>query len=121
MFVIAAIVYVVDAIVYLLFASGEEQSWNSLPSAADPESGGDPEAPPQQHKGGAADSSKESGVLRGVFIQGEHKEEAASQQKERHEGKGAKRGSEEKGVPQSKLSGEDAGHTNRAYCSTEGE
>lgn len=121
MFVIAAIVYVVDAIVYLLFASGEEQSWNSLPSAADPESGGDPEAPPQQQKGGAADSSKESGVLRGVFIQGEHKEEAASQPKERHEGKGAKRGSEEKGVPQSRLSGEDAGHTNRAYCSTEGE
>lgn len=117
-FIIAAVVYTVDAILYLLFASGDEQSWNSVPEAADPESGGAPEA--TQQKGGSGDAFKESGVLRGVFVQGEPREDAAAQQRERPEGKGASRGSE-KAVLQSKPSGDDAGHTNRAYCSTEGE
>ncbi|XP_069991882.1 sialin [Penaeus vannamei] len=117
-FIIAAVVYTVDAILYLLFASGDEQSWNSVPDVADPESGGAPEA--TQQKGGSGDAFKESGVLRGVFVQGEPREDAAAQQRERPEGKGASRGSE-KAVLQSKPSGDDAGHTNRAYCSTEGE
>ncbi|XP_063589198.1 sialin-like [Penaeus indicus] len=117
-FIIAAVVYIVDAIVYLLFASGEEQSWNSMPEAADPESGDAPET--TQQKGGSGDSFKESGVLRGVFVQSDHREDIVSQQKESHEGKGAPRGSR-KAVLQSKPSGDDAGHTNKAYCSTEGE
>lgn len=110
--------YIVDAIVFLLFASGEEQSWNSMPEVADPESGGASET--TQQKGGSGDSFKESGVLKGVFVQSDLREDVVSQQKERHEGKGAPRGSR-KAVLQSKPSGDGAGHTNKAYCSTEGE